>query len=286
MVRKAEECIKMVILAALWCGAAGCSMGMDDTLSRTRSDPYMEIPAVRSFNGDRSIMISWNYDEAADEYYLWKAVNDHYPLRYTLVYSGPSVQHRETFDLSNVDQMYLYRLGKRRGSRTFVDLSTPGRAGLGIVSGKGRDQYEPNDTPAQARYLDTRNLYANSWYYHSNTTDGLGVYDEDWYYVDIPAHCRVGILLYDFDAIDGEAVDHFELYILPNRSAKLVSNAETFIENYEHHEVRAYFCVTPIYVNFQRYHDLEEQSPHPQPAGTFGAFISYTIRMNSLEPIN
>ena len=287
MVKKMIFVTKMLFLAAGYFILFSCNLGMYDVLGRTTRDPFPEIPNVRSFNGDRSIIISWTWDEAADEYYLWRAVNANYPLQYILVYNGPHTEYKDNFDLPDVKQLYLYRLEKRRGTKHFRDLDTPGKAGLGVVSNMDRDIYEPNDSPGQATPLTTVTLAANSWYYSSNATDGICIYDEDWYYVNIPAHCRAGILLYDFNAIGGQNVDHFEMYILPDgRNVRLISDTEEFVENHENFEVRKYICIRPLYSTFQTEENLENDDDHPQPPGTCGAFISYTIRVHSVKPIN
>jgi hypothetical protein len=262
---------------------AACNMGMDNSLGRTPDDPFVEIPRVQSFNGNFSIVVSWSWDEAADEYYLYRAADDLNP-QYTLVYSGPLTEYEDFFTLPHEDQLYLYRLGKRRGEKLFVDLSTRGKAALGVVSGSRRDFSEPNDDREHATVLDITELFANSWFYGSNTWDDLNFYDEDWYCIDIPPHWVASIILTDLDStFDFTDIDHFKIETWGRGSEKIVSRFIKEIANPTNFQEWVYFRIYPDYAVFQQYHPT--QLPlGSQVTGSCGKIIRYTIRVTRLSP--
>ena len=254
---------------------AACSLGMNDMLGRTTDDPFEEIPNVVSFNGDYSIMVSWSRDAAADEYYLYRAADNIIP-QYQLIYRGPLTEYKDTFSLTQDGYPYLYRLGKRRGQRRFEDLITPGKAALGIVSVSKRDDYEPNDTLAQATHLSYNELFANSWFYTSNTTDGISIYDDDWYCVDIPARWIAVITLNDIDALGNTDYSHFKLEIWGRGTVEIFSNRPKEIVNPSAYAQRIYFRLYADYAAF-RYN-------YPMASGGSGRFIQYTIKVANFMP--
>jgi hypothetical protein len=253
---------------------------MDTILGRTTDDPRTEIPVVKSFNGDFSILISWNVDEAADEYYLYRAFDEQNP-QYQLVYNGHSTGYRDVFTINHEETLYLYRLGKRRGKKHFTDLTTNGKAALGVVSGSRIDFQEPNDDRANATVLEKILLFANSWYYSSNTNDGIKIYDEDWYCIDVPSHWIASIILHDLDAPSQSTVQHFKIEIGGRGSETITSDFQMDIPNPNDSQERIYFRIYPDYETF------EQNYPPPAPlpiTGGYGKFVRYTIKISDLRP--
>ena len=269
--------VKKILLLTGCCVLAACTMGMDGTLGRTTADPFEEIPAVASFIGDFSIAISWKKDEAADEYYLYRAKDELNP-RYQLVYKGPLTAYRDVFALNNVEDVYLYRLGKRRGKKEFADLITRGKAGLGVVSGSRWDDYEPNNSVEQAAHLNDVKIQANSWYYSSNAYDALSVYDGDWYYIDIPSHWTATIVLNDLDPyVDpvtgaGSSLNHFKIDKWGIGSEEIVTGLPKDIQNTTNKAGKFYIRIYPNISTFERLY-----------SNPCGKFIRYTIVVSTLK---
>ena len=258
---------------------AGCSLGLDGTLGRTTADPFDEIPAVQSFNGDISIVISWNRDEAADEYYLWRAADNISPW-YELVYHGNLTEYRNDFSLPDDNSPYLYRLSKRRGGKFFNDpFNNPvrGKAGLGVASSGYRDIFEPNNDNEHATVLQDTEFLATCWYYESNTTDGINIYDDDWYCVDLPPHWVAEVILTDLSKITMDNVEHFKIQQFGAGPKDITSGNPEEIHNASDFPGRFYFHIFPNFEKFQYYHLL------PSSGGS-GAFINYTIRISALRP--
>jgi len=253
---------------------AACGMEMNGVLGRITADPFTEIPNARSFNGDFSIVISWSKDEAADEYYLYRAKDDITPV-YQLVYKGPLTEYQDVFSLSQEESLYLYRLGKRRGQKLFADLVTRGQAALGVVSGSRRDVHEPNDAVEEATVLKETELYANGWYYASNTLDNVAIYDMDWYCIDIYPHWTAAIILTDLDVPAYSTNNHFFIEILNIGSEEIVSEAKKDITNPNNYPDRLYFRIYPNFAQFENY---------TLPSGGCGKFIRYTLRVAELRP--
>lgn len=252
-----------------------CNEGMNDVLSRTPRDPYPEVPIVQSFNGDFSINIRWSDDEAVDVYHLYRAKDSVDPV-YELVYSGTGTVYKDVFYLYNDGEMYLYRLGKQRGKKLFVDLATRGRAGLGVVSPSLRDFQESNDSRNTATHLNTNELYANSWLYNSNYLDEVNIFDEDWYYIIIPPNWKASVLLIDSDPIPAQTANHFKIDIWGRGTDSIISQLEKVIDNPTDEYITVFFKIYPDFSVFQLYHS---QGGY----GSYGAFIRYTIKISELR---
>jgi hypothetical protein len=281
-IMKGKTMLRAAICAALCATAlvsvlASCSLGMNEVLGRTTSDPYPEIPQARSFVERYTVLLNWSDDEAADEYYLYRAHDDSLAPQYELVYRGPLTGYRDRFTLSHAGEKYLYRLGKRRGNAYFADLSSPGKAALGIVGDELSDIYEPNNNEHFAVLLDSTALIANNWYYASNTVDGLSFYDEDWYCVDIPAHWTAQILLNDILLSGGSIIKRFKIALLNGNAEDITSGLAVEIKNTGNRKERFYFRIFPAWEVF------EATTPH-SPSGGYGAFTPYDIRIQNLFP--
>ena len=281
MVMKKEAAIKVMVLIVSCLIFITCSNGMDAVLARTTKDPFEEIPKVLSFNGDRSIIISWARDEAADEYCLYRAKDTPYP-NYELIYQGFHTEyHDNNFSVVDENYRYLYRLGKRRGKKLFVDLTTRRKAGMGVVQVSRRDSHEPNDDQKHATVLSTIRLEANSWLYGSNNFDAITLFDEDWYCVEIPANWTARVKLIEINTVPDAA--HFYIEVVGSSPQPFVSNHWVDIINNTNHSNSFYFRIYPNYSTFRMdYQDDINNLAGPQ--GGYGAFISYTIEVINFFP--
>jgi hypothetical protein len=248
---------------------------MYESLARTTRDPFEEIPRVRSFLELNTVLVSWDDDEASDEYYLYRAEDSISP-QYQLIYRGPGREYRDVFSLSDTGKKYLYRLGKRRGDRYFRDLLTPGKAALGVPEDDTIDKYEPNDTLGRAVPLGTITVIANSYYYLSNTADNISFHDEDWYWVDIPGHWTCQIVLNDVELMGGSTVRRFRLGLQNGPVEEITSNTEFAIYNPEDDAGRFYFRIFPAWDVFKSY--------SPSLSGGCGAFVPYEIKVKAQFP--
>jgi hypothetical protein len=255
-----------------------CSIGMDDTLGRTTDDPFAEIPNARSFNGDFSIILSWSQDEAADEYYLYRALDDYTPF-YQLVYNGRHTTYRDTLTPAEENNRYLYKLSKRRGQKMFNnDLTIREKAGLGVVSPSRMDSHEPNNDIKHATVLSIIKFESNCYLYSSNSLDNIVIYDEDWYCVDIPPHWSAAIKLIEIYNVGINTVDHFYIDVYNGGISAFDSSGIKQINNDGNTQKRFYFRILPNITNFK----LE----HPSMNGGYGAFIPYTIEVSHFRPLD
>jgi hypothetical protein len=254
---------------------AACEPGMNETLGRTTDDPFPEIPSVRPFVENYTIIVSWSSDEAADEYYLYRAADDSVASQYALVYRGPLQEYRDRFAISQAGERYLYRLGKRRGERLFVDLETPGKAGLGVVSEDSLGLYEPNNSEGEATVLSSAALPTNLYYYESNAIDHIVIYDEDWYCVDIPAYWKAQIKIDDTDPppLSSQTWYTFAQRGFPSQDITMTTPVE--IANTTNGMQRYFFRIFPKYSLFQTV------TPYN---GGCGKFVYYTIKVLNMQP--
>jgi hypothetical protein len=266
-----------VMAAGLFCllCLAGCESGVNGTLGRTGDDPFPEIPLVSPFIEDYTIIVSWSADEAADEYYLYRAADDSVPPQYVLVYQGPLQDYRDSFIISQAGERYLYRLGKRQGEKLFVDLETPGRAGLGVVSEDNLGIYEPNNDEGGATLLSYTALPTNLYYYESNATDHITRYDEDWYCVDIPASWKAQIEIEDADPPPYSSLTWYTFTQQGFPSQDITTTTPVEIVNTTNGMRRYYFRISPNYSLFKGMTAYN---------GGCGKFVYYTIKVLSMHP--
>jgi hypothetical protein len=258
---------------------ASCNLGMNESLSRTTRNPFGEVPRARSFREDKAIVLNWTPDEAADEYYLYCAADDSITPHYVLIYNGPHREYRDTFSLSQEGEKYLYRLGKRRGEKYFVDLASPGKAALGVVSTHHIDIFEPNDDAKQAVQLRDKLLSANSYYFSSNSNDNIYFYDEDWYYVEVPprwtAQIRVVDLLLTLGGGGDPAIRRFKMIPLNGYEQDVVSDSAFTLSNDANQVRKLYFRLVPNWAAIQL-------GSIDVSTGSYGEFLPYTIELEAL----
>jgi hypothetical protein len=269
--------IGLFCFAGLFCS---CHQEMFEVLNRTPRDPFEEIPVVRFLEERYTIQVTWSFDEAADEYLLYRAQDDLNP-DYHLIYQGYSREYSDCFTINHAKEKYLYRLLKRRGGRIFGDLTTRGKAALGYVSENPKDVFEPNETKVSATLLTFGFFDVNSHYFESNTLDHLTIYDQDWYSVDIPAKCLANILLIDIVAPRSHpANEHFEIVFEESVFDTFVAGTQFPIRNELNIAKRCYFMVKPKVSIFR----IDGYS-YDTVTGGCGQFVPYKIRINTIEPI-
>ena len=252
--------VKRIIIAAAVMALCACNTGIYDLLGRTASDPFTEKPLAVSFKESQTVILSWSFDPAADEYILERAL-DGTQIVYEEIYRGQKLMFS---DAGLPDQnMYLYRLAKRRGNREFP-FSDPV---LGVSSVITRDIHEDNGDKENASYLGDTTLVANMYYYRSYS--GFILCDEDWYFTDIPAGWIIIAVINDSKAPPG-VNSHFKLYIENREISMVTSDMEIEIPNYDTSPLRCYMKVFPY-----EYQYISEM-PDTEIGGNI---IQYTIRV-------
>jgi hypothetical protein len=238
-----------------------CSQGMFELLDRTTADPFAEKPAAESFKESNTVLLSWSPDEGADEFILERAEDAERPV-YREIYRGGAAGYRDA-DLPD-QGIYLYRLLKRRGRRIFPSSEPV----LGVSSLVTGDLQEPNNGEDAATFLDDTTIIANMYFYRSY--QGLMVWDEDWYCMDIPPGWRASVVVNDSKAPSG-LESHFKIYIKDREINKITHDDPIPVPNYGTEELRCFFKIFPdeqIYV-----------SKEMPSTGVGGGIIQYTIKI-------
>lgn len=154
-----------------------CKNPVGDVMLRTYADPFDQAPVVDSMRDEEKIYISWDKDEACDEYILLRTADSVNP-RFDEVYRGTDLGYLDSG--LNVNGKYLYRLDKVRGKKTFISE----KKGYGFCSPKRRDVYD-NHTKQTALFLNPS--VSNLNIYIAIFSDGYVMYEEDWFYIRVPA---------------------------------------------------------------------------------------------------
>jgi len=227
------------ILCALFVSLflSSCLDGLFETLDRSPADPFTEIPSVSSFLDSYFIFVSWEEDKTADEYILERSEN-FTQLSFQTIYKGTKTYFND-INLPD-DSMYLYRLSKRRGKKTFP----PSEPALGVSSLTVRDSHEPNDSQEQATLLSDITLYANLPFFRAY--NGLTVSDTDWYCVEIPPLWKASVVIFDQKAKPGSTDTHFMIYVKDDSTPENVKqNTAIVIVNYKTVKEKYYFKIYP-----------------------------------------
>ena len=258
----ARKIASVLFLSAL---AVSCKQGLFGTLNRTHSDPFTETPVVSSFLSSRSICIEWSFDEGADEYIIERAPDNSLFLDYIEIYRGTSLSY---IDSNLPDKaLYFYRLSKRRGQETFP----PSSPALGVSTITVRDTHEVNDTMEEATHLADTTLHANLPFFRAY--NGQTVWDEDWYYVELPPGWLAKIEIDDLQAGYFKTITHFMIYVPGYPPFSVPQLKEIIIQNYEIYPRKCYFKIYP---------DEDEYVG----SGFGGDIVDYTIRVIELKPFS
>ena len=173
-----------VVLSVLFYSVS-CEGELPFILTRSNFEPVDSVLKSEPVTeGNRGYFaLSWEEDKGADSYIVMRA-EDAENLTFEKIYEGRELSFEDTEFESNT--AYVYRLDKVRGDRVFEGS----RYAYGFYCGgvpyyMSEDIYEDNDCKERAKIMDgtiEANLYAVKF----NTNSKL-LYDEDWYYMTVPA---------------------------------------------------------------------------------------------------
>ena len=264
-----EKGFKAGLMAVVALAFVSCSSGMYDSLSRTTDDPVTEKPTVTSFEVESAILVTWEKDEAADEYILERSDDLRTPV-YQRIYAGTELVYTDTS--LEEEGRYLYRIMKRRGEKTF-SASAPV---LGVCSSVCKDGDEPNGMRQNAiEIINDHN--ANMYFYKSNS--GLRVSDDDWYCVTILPRMKALIKVTDLNAPYGIDATHFKVYKSALLDDDVVTGGFIEIENRKYVTETYYFKLFP---NEEIY--LRDGEGLEIVAG--GAIVPYTVALYGMVTIS
>ncbi|MBP5402933.1 MAG: hypothetical protein J6Y36_07240 [Treponema sp.] len=182
----------LFILSCMICTlCTSCENPIGDVMLRTYRDPFDAAPVVDSMRDEEKIYISWDKDEACDEYILLRAEDSVTP-RFDEIYRGTDLSFIDS-GLS-VNKKYLYRLDKVRGKVHFISE----KKGYGFCSPKRRDVFD-NHTKQNALFLNP--CVSNLNIYIAIFSDGHVMYEEDWFYIRVPARSVSTIVVSQKDPI-------------------------------------------------------------------------------------
>jgi hypothetical protein len=146
---------------------------------------------------------------------------------------------------------------------------------LGIGHVVCRDDYEPNDTIEQAVRLYDIDIDANFYFYRSYLGDE--VFDEDWYYVDIPAMRKATIEINDKKVQTGSTESHFRIYHLNGMDSDVKQLEPFAIENNELVGRRKYFKI---------FADKKMFTPGTPTVDVGGDIVDYTVRLTGIVTLD
>lgn len=255
---------KTIVLAAVlifmtW----SCRPGVYEILSRDTSDPRVDKGVVESFKESHTITMKWQEDTAADTYIVERAV-DAQILDFKKVYEGEGLSYADRGLVNG--QRYIYRLKKTRGKKVFG----PYEEGFGVSSLVTEDEYEPNNLKEQAVLLSTNPLDMNMYFYESE--NGLTIYDEDWFCIDVPPLRRASITIRDSEVVGDDEPTHFRIYEDKLDSDDVSQLVQVWLRNTEREAKRIYFKIYPDENRFR--------------VTSGGAIIRYTIQMGSIMELD
>lgn len=244
---------------------AGCSDGLLTEMDRLAADPEIVSPETASFQEELTVSVSWDEDEAADEYVLRRAEDSAGVLSYGILYEGPLNHYRDT-DVAD-EGRYLYTLAKKKGNREFG----PSRPVLGVGSDCIGDIWEPNNTKEQAAGLD-HELVANSFYYEDAATHST-VQDTDWYTISIPPRSSASIVVVQSDPIPAQNSSHLSYLVEGRGPAETIASGVLYpIENTGLSPATFLFCIRPR---------AEECREELTLSG--GTLIKYTLEISRID---
>ena len=169
-------CMSAMLLFCL--SLSSCPNGSAADFLRGYDDPFDDTPTATSYTREYTVFLSWKEDEAADEYILLRAPDDG-KYAFCELYRGTFTSFSDTLHSAQDQERLLYRLDKRRGSRTFCGSEYA----CAVASGTLRDLHEDNDVSGRATEIVTAceaTMPCSLFAY-----DGRAFYDEDWYSVSL-----------------------------------------------------------------------------------------------------
>ena len=197
------ECLIALGLVVLF---TACENPIGDVLLRTYSDPFDQAPVVDSTKEKEVIHITWDKDDGCDEYILERAEDSTTP-HFFEIYRGKELSYVDRG--LNVNRKYLYRLNKKRGDMPF----NSNKMSYGFCSPKARDKYD-NQSDQKPFFLnpDLNELDL----YRVVFADGTVLFEEDYYYVRVPARSVVTIQVRQIEP-QPQSNPQIEYYIQSNQ---------------------------------------------------------------------
>jgi hypothetical protein len=263
--------MKKIIIVMIVCFLTGCSDdGIFEIIPRIKTTPFECRPVVEGFLADRQLNVSWEPDEGADEYILWRSMDPLFLESLEEVYRGT--------DLSFIDRglenntWYYYRVYKRRGRKIYTTELT----GFGISVDRIYDPHEDNNTKRNASLLsyETRSTIQSTIWYYQDTAGNL-IEDVDWYKVILAPHLMMEIRICDLKNLGGMDDDDDADILYHTGFAgdqSLCNNKEMEIFNYDNEPVTSYF---KIYCDSDRF--------LADPSGPGGHAGSYTVTIELIQ---
>jgi hypothetical protein len=259
-----KPCLWAALGAWLLCSAA-CSPGLLDELDRVLRDPVVSAPRASSLEQEYRIELTWEADEAADEYQLERA-EDAAQGSFLPVYRGSATRY---LDADCRDQCrYLYRLSKLRGTRSFG----PSAPVLGVASATCRDELEPNDSEGQATPLEY-DRRANLFYYRATPGlyPGAELQDDDWYSVLVPPRRKANLLVTQPGLEPGSPYTFLYFYLKGTTPFRVVNNQLIEITN-PSYEAKTFL--------FELFPNPDDFILEPTLGG--GMLVDYTLSLYSI----
>ena len=256
---------KGCLLLCVLISCAGCSDALLTEMDRLAADPEVVPPRVESFQRELTVSVSWEEDEAADEYVLRRAEDSAGVLSYEILYRGSETHYRDT-EVED-EGRYLYTLAKKKGNREFG----PSSPVLGVGNDCIGDMWEPNNTKEQAAGLE-HELVANSFYYEDAVTHST-VQDTDWYKITIPPRCSASIVVIQSDPIPSQNSSHLSYLVEGTGPAETIASGVLYpLENTGLTTASFLFCIRPR---------AEECREELTLSG--GAVVKYSLRISRID---
>lgn len=211
-----------------------CSTDINDVLFRDSSDPFKDIPEVKSFEREMTNYVSWKEDECCDEYILMRREDSAVSV-FKSIYQGTGTEYVDT-DLTESSR-YIYRLDKVRGNRRFSGE----KHAYGVGSTTRNDAFEDNDSEARAILLETDYAEATMPCYKI-ARENIIVSDVDWYYVTVPPKRQAEVIIKQTSLNDG-ATTNFYVLTPNNKPAAVKNNFAIELKNTSHQTQRIAFKV-------------------------------------------
>ena len=247
--------------------------------SQTRPFPGAETPKVESFRADGNLLISWHYDEGADEYILMRsfdntvlfsppdALDVAYLGTFTEVYRGKGLQYLDkNVDPLN-DERYVYKLYKERNGILYKwdkDIA------LGVAVKAEEDRHEPNNIEAEATLLET---YRNANIYcYGFSLQNTFLEDIDWYKVNIPPGKVANMVIENSPPYTSPSQGYFLLYAPPFPTTQIFHGLEFQVRNDTDTQRYIGFAIIP-------------NKSVMLTSGRGGMVIGYTIRWVSIGDV-
>jgi hypothetical protein len=255
------------LIAAFAFASASCGGGFLDAAARGSADPVVVKPGVSCFMQSRLVDISWEADDAADEYILERALDIDSagdPISYSVLYRGTDRDYRDVFA---ADNRYLYRLSKTRGQRIFG----PSAPVLAFSTMDTRDGFEPNDTQGQATPLSYQ-CDANIQFYKSGT--GEVSTDVDWYYVDVPMRSVTYLYIHQVSPSSNNGDPTRLLYSTGLSGGAALQDVDIQLTNARDSTLRMYLAV-----------NTDAATALGQTIGGGGIVIAYFVKVKRTESL-